>query len=87
MRDATTPKLPSIRNNGHKLLHGYPSKVRRIITIVALLDTVGTVVTMNIGYPSVRIPIFKTSLVTAKISGKKIMSRRPEEVATMSGKI
>ena len=54
---------------------------------MALLDTVGTVVTMNIGYPSVRIPIFKTSLVTAKISGKKIMSRRPEEVATMSGKI
>ena len=51
--------------------------------MVDLLATVGNVVPMNIGYPSVRWPIIKTALMPTKRSGKKIASRSLEEVATM----
>ena len=50
-----------------------------------LLAPIVTVVPMTIGKPSVSLPIFKTTLMPTKISGKNRKAVRPEEMATMGG--
>ena len=55
-----------------------------IFPIVALIATVGSAVTMAIGFPSLRFPRIKAALIPKKLCVRKRTACSPEEVANMS---